>query len=364
MEYRFLGRSGLRVSALGFGGLTLGGKGFWGAHGSTSESDAEKIVGMAVDAGVTLFDTADNYSLGESERILGKALGKKRRDVVIATKVFQRMGEGPNDAGLSRGHIVESCENSLRRLGVDYIDLYQSHGPDALTPLDETLRAFDHLVQSGKVRYIGSCNHSGWQQMKALATSSEFGLTRHVSQQVMYSLMCRDAERELVPLGLDQGVGMLVFSPLAAGLLSGKYRRDAPLPEGTRVTELGLSDYAPYAELERLYQVVDVLDQLSAAHRATPAQIALAWVLKKPCVTSAIFGARNEAQLRDNLQAADIDLSPGDVAALDAASDTPAPYPYWHQRKYSAERNPTSPTYRPPMPGEQVGPPDGWSRAD
>jgi aryl-alcohol dehydrogenase-like predicted oxidoreductase len=300
---------------------------------------------------VNLFDTADVYSYGESEQILGQALGARRRDVLIATKVFQRTGKGPNDAGLSRRHIVESCEGSLRRLGTDTIDLYQSHGPDALTPMEETLRAFDDLVRAGKVRYIGSCNHSGWQGMKALAISDHLGLARTVSQQIMYSLLCRDAEHELVPLGLDQGVGILVFSPLAGGLLSGKYRRGAS-PEGTRVAERGIENYAPYAEKERLYRVVDVLDRLAAAHAATPAQISLAWLLKKPCVASALFGARDEAQLKDNLRAAEVNLSADEVAVLDKASETPPPYPYWHQRKYAAERNPAIIPTRIPGPGE------------
>lgn len=350
MERRFLGRSGLQVSSLSFGAMTFGGEGYFGTVGATGADEADRLVGLTLDAGVNLFDTADVYSFGKSEELLGQALGARRQDALIATKCAMRAGPGEDQIGLSRRHIVRSCEASLKRLGTDYIDLYQSHGHDARTPTEETLRAFDDLIRDGKVRYIGECNHSGWHAMKALAISERLNLNRYVSQQVMYSLMVRDAEYELVPLGLEQGLGMLVFSPLSAGLLSGKYRRGSAPSSGTRLTD---GRMPVYADLQRLYAIVDVLDAVAAEIEATVSQVALAWTLKRPGVSSVLFGARNDSQLVQNLRAADLRLSREQMARLDSASEVPAPYPYWHQRSFGAEINPPVP----PIPDE---PPPEW----
>jgi aryl-alcohol dehydrogenase-like predicted oxidoreductase len=337
MEMRCLGRSGLRVSALSFGTMTFGGEGFFSKMGQTQTDDARRLVGLCLDSGVNLFDTADVYSNGASESILGQALGSRREEALIATKVFARMGGGPNDAGLSRHHIIEGCEASLRRLGTDYIDLYQSHSFDAMTPLEETLSAFDSLIRAGKVRYIGCSNYSGWHLMKALAISERDGFERFVSQQIYYSLAARDAEHELVPLALDQGVGILVWSPLAFGLLSGKFRRGQPRPAGSRLSEM---DLMGLADEERAYSIVDVLDQVARSRGVSIAQAALNYLLRKPGVTSVIVGARNEQQLRDNLAAATWQLTDDEVHRLDEISATPVPYPYWHQQRFASERNP------------------------
>lgn len=338
MEMRFLGKSGLKVSVLSFGTMTFGGGDDFFEHiGGTQLDEAQRLVDICLDAGVNLFDTADVYSRGRSEEILGKALGKRRKDVIIATKAFGRMGEGPNDVGLSRHHLIRACEDSLRRLGTDYIDLYQVHSFDALTPLEETLRALDDLVRSGKVRYIGCSNYSAWHLMKALCVSEREGLERYVSQQVYYSLVARELEYELVPLGLDQGVGILVWSPLAFGFLSGKYRRGQQEPEGTRRSKVG--DVGTL-DLEKGYDIVEALDEVASAHGVTVAQAALNWLLRKPGVTSVIIGARNEQQLRDNLHTAEWELTPEEVRRLDEVSSVPPIYPYWHQQKYGSERIP------------------------
>jgi aryl-alcohol dehydrogenase-like predicted oxidoreductase len=339
MEMRFLGNSGLKVSALAFGTMTFGGKGHFRQVGSVQVDEARRHVDLCLDAGVNLFDTADVYSQGASEEILGQALGRRRDDVILATKAHGRMGDGPNDVGQSRYHLTRACEESLRRLGTDYIDLYQLHGFDALTPLEETLGALDDLVRSGKVRYIGCSNYSAWHLMKALCISERKGLERFVSQQVYYSLVARELEYELVPLSLDQGLGILVWSPLAAGFLSGKFRRGRPGPDGTRRSQRG--DPGTIDE-ERGYDIIEVLDDIAREHDATIAQVALNWVLRKPGVTSVVVGARTEEQLRDNLEAASWKMTEEEVWRLDEVSATPPIYPYWHQQRFNSERVPES----------------------
>lgn len=337
MELRLLGNSGLEVSVLSFGTMTLGGEGRFAAMGNVQVEEARTLVGICMDAGVNLFDTADIYSFGKSEEVLGAALGSRRKDIVLATKVFVRIEEGTNKTGLSRKHIIEACEASLRRLGTDYIDLYQAHNFDSLTPLEETLRAFDDLVRSGKVRYIGSSNYSGWHLMKALAISERERRTRYISQQINYSLAARDAEHELIPLGLDQRVGVMAWSPLQGGLLSGKVRRGQTKPAGTRLEKL---EVAGSPDEDRVFRTLDVLDKIAGQRGVSVSQVALNWVMRKPCVDTVIIGARNEQQLRDNLAAATWALTAEEVAELDAASAIPEPYPYWHQHKFAGERNP------------------------
>jgi aryl-alcohol dehydrogenase-like predicted oxidoreductase len=337
MEMRLLGRSGLRVPALGFGTMTFGGEGFFAPVGNTQVEEAHKLIEICIEAGVNLFDTADVYSAGASEAILGQALGERRKQVLIATKVFGRIGQGPNDAGLSRHHIIEACEASLRRLGTDYIDIYQAHSFDSLTPLEETLRAFDDLVRAGKVRYIGCSNYSGWHLMKALGISEREGLERFASQQIYYSLAGRDAEHELIPLSLDQGVGVLVWSPLAFGFLSGKYRRGEPRPEGTRLTGL---DPVELRDERKVFSILDVLGEIARARGVSVAQTAINWVLHRPAVSTVLIGARNEQQLRDNLAAATWHLSEEETRRLNEVSAVRPPYPYWHQGRFGAERNP------------------------
>ena len=343
MEQRFLGRSGLSVSSLSFGTMTFGGKGRHAAMGATGVKDASRLVDIAIESGVTLFDSADIYSEGFAEEVLGATLKGRRQNVQVATKAFSKMGPGPNDMGLSRLHLIEACEASLRRLGTDYIDLYQAHSMDSITPIEETLEAFDTLVRQGKVRYIGCSNFSAWHTMKAVGASERRGLARYISQQIQYSLLVRDAEYELIPMGLDQGVGVMAWSPLMFGLLSGKIRRDSPqLPEG-RLTALG----APIkVDWERLFRIVDAMVAVAAGRNVTPAQVALNWVRCKPGVDTVILGARNEEQLRDNLASATWELSAEEMARLDEASAVPAPYPYWHQQAWATARNPRVPARR------------------
>jgi len=336
MEYRQLGSSGLRISTLTLGTMTFGGKGWAEAVGNTDVEGAKRQIGMVLDAGVNLIDTADVYSEGRSEEILGAALAGRRDDVLVATKVRMPMGGGPNDAGLSRHHIVRSAEASLRRLHSDWIDLYQAHEWDGQTPLEETLAAFDALVTSGKVRYVGCSNHTGWQVMKALAVADRHDYSRYVSQQIYYSLQARDAEAELVPVSLDQGLGILVWSPLAAGLLSGKYRRNQPTPEGTR--RFAGWDEPPVHDEDRLYDTVDALVEIAEVHDVSAAQVALAWLLHRPAVTSVIIGARTDEQLADNLAAADLVLTDEERARLDEVSQEPLRYPHWHQRNTASDR--------------------------
>jgi aryl-alcohol dehydrogenase-like predicted oxidoreductase len=336
MEYRQLGRSGLRVSTITLGTMGFGGSGWAAAVGRIDVEGARRQISLARDAGVNLFDTADVYSGGTSEEILGQALGSDRHDVLVATKARGSMGDGPNDAGLSRHHIIRAAEASLRRLGTDYIDLYQAHEWDGQTPLEETLHAFDHLVQSGKVRYIGCSNYAAWQLTKALWTSERERLSRFASMQVYYSLQARDIEYELVPLAVDQGLGILVWSPIAGGLLSGKYRRGVDAPAGSR--HLGDWSEPPVHDEDKLYNTIEELVAIGADHGVSAAQVALAYTLAKPAVTSVIVGARTEEQLSDNLAAADLSLSADEMARLDAVSAQPLLYPYWHQANTSSDR--------------------------
>jgi aryl-alcohol dehydrogenase-like predicted oxidoreductase len=347
MEFRQLGGSGLKVPALCFGVATFGGGNeFFRAWGSTDVAEAKRLIDICLDAGVNLFDTADIYSKGLSEEILGEALAGRRDDVLISTKATFPMGDGPNDKGSSRYHLIRSCEASLRRLKTDHIDIYHMHGFDALTPIEETLRTLDDLVRSGKVRYIACSNFSGWHLMKSLAASEKYGWTRYVAHQVYYSLVGREYEWELMPLGLDQKVSALVWSPLGWGRLTGKIRRGQPLPAESRLHKT--ADAGPPVPEEYLYQVVDALDEVARETGKTIPQIALNWLLQRPTVASVIIGARNEAQLRQNLEAAAWNLTTEQVAKLDAASDTTPIYPYWHQRQF-AERNPL------PVPQSEKG---------
>jgi aryl-alcohol dehydrogenase-like predicted oxidoreductase len=336
MDYRQLGRSGLRVSSLTLGTMTFGGRGAMADVGSTDVAGARRQLDMCLDAGVNLVDTANVYSAGVSEEILGEALQGRRDRLLLATKARMPMGDGPNDAGLSRQHLIASCEASLRRLNVDHIDLFQVHEWDGHTPLEETLHALDTLVRDGKVRYIGASNYAGWQLMKALATADAHGYQRFVSQQIHYTLQAREAEYELVPLGLDQGVGILVWSPLAGGLLSGKFRRGEAGPAGTRA----LSEWnePPIRDREALHDIVDVLVQAGEAHGVSAAQVALAWLLGRPGVSSVVIGARTDEQLADNLAAADLELTADERARLDEVSAPPLLYPYWHQLKTASDR--------------------------
>ncbi|HVD19787.1 MAG TPA: aldo/keto reductase [Propionibacteriaceae bacterium] len=336
MEYRQLGRSGLRVSTITLGTMGFGGTGWASPVGQIDVEGARKQIGLARDAGVNLFDTADVYSSGLSEEILGQALGSDRDEVLIATKVRMSMGDGPNDMGLSRHHVIRGAEHSLRRLGTDYIDLYQVHEWDGQTPLEETLQALDHLVQTGKVRYIGCSNYAAWQLMKSLWISDREGLSRFVSQQVYYSLQARDIENELVPLAVDQGIGILIWSPIAGGLLSGKYRRGVDAPPGSR--HLSEWNEPPVYDEDKLYDTIEELVAIGADHGVSAAQVALAYTMGKPAVTSVIVGARTEDQLADNLAAADLTLSAEEMDRLDKVSAQPLPYPFWHHAKAANDR--------------------------
>ncbi len=336
MQYRQLGRSGLRISTLTLGTMTFGGKGAFAKTGSTDVAGARRQVDMCIDAGVNLFDTADVYSAGGSEEILGQALQGKRDKVLVTTKARFRMGDGPNDAGSSRQHLVEACEASLKRLGTDRIDLYQLHEWDGQTPLEETMEALDNLVRAGKVRYVGVSNFSGWHLMKAIGVAEFHRLVRPVSQQIHYTLQAREAEYELVPVSIDQGVGILVWSPIAGGLLSGKYRRGQAAPEGTR--HLANWGEPPVRDQEKLYDIVEVLVAIGEARGVPPVQVALAWLLGRPGVTSLVIGARTDEQLAANLAAADLGLSDAERARLDEVSVPPLLYPYWHQAKTAHDR--------------------------
>jgi aryl-alcohol dehydrogenase-like predicted oxidoreductase len=336
MEYRQLGRSGLRVSTITLGTMGFGGSGWAAAVGQIDVQGAKRQIDMARDAGVNLFDTADVYSNGASEVLLGQALGSNRQDVLVATKVRMPMGDGPNDAGLSRHHIIRAAEASLRRLSCDYIDLYQVHEWDGQTPLEETLAALDHLVSSGKVRYIGCSNYAAWQLTKALWISDREGLERFVSQQVYYSLQARDIEYEIVPVCVDQGLGILVWSPIAGGLLSGKYRRGVDAPAGSR--HLGDWSEPPVHNEDKLYDTIEELVAIGKAHDASAARVALAYTMAKPAVTSVIVGARTPEQLEDNLGAAELILSAEEMDRLDAVSAQPLLYPFWHQANNSGDR--------------------------
>ena len=337
MEYRLLGRSGLKVSTITMGTMTFGpNKG--GAVGSVELKDAKRQVDQCLAAGVNLFDTANVYSRGASEEILGAALGKKRKDVLIATKVRFGMGDGPNDRGLSRYHIINQCEASLKRMGTDWIDLYQVHQWDGMTPLEETMEALDTLVREGKVRYVGCSNFSGWHIMKALGVARADSRVPFVSQQIHYTLQAREAEYELVPVSLDQGLGILVWSPIAGGLLSGKFRRSAKKgPEGSRHFGRKWREPPIYDE-EKLFDIVDVLLAVGKKHGCSAARVALAWLLHQPGVTSVIAGGRTKEQFSDNLAAADLKLDKNDLAKLDAASRPDLVYPFWHQAWTAKDR--------------------------
>ena len=338
MEYRQLGHSGLKVPVLSFGTGTFGGgTEFFKAWGSSDVAEATRLVDVCLDAGVNLFDTADIYSRGMAEEILGKAIAGRRHDVLISSKATFRMGDGPNDVGSSRYHLLRACEDSLRRLGTDHIDIYHLHGFDALTPIEETLRTLDQLVQTGKVRYIACSNFSGWHLMKSLAISQKYGWTRYAAHQAYYSLIGREFEWELMPLGIDQGVGTIVWSPLGWGRLTGKIRRGRPLPENSRLHKT--ADFGPQVEDEYLYRVVDALDEVAKETGKRIPVIALNWLLQRPTVANIVIGARNEEQLRQNLGAVGWNLTPEQVAKLDQASDRAPIYPYWHQRQF-IERNP------------------------
>jgi len=327
------------VPVLAYGTGTFGGRGeLFRGLGSTEAQEARRLVDLCLEAGVNLFDTADAYSTGRSEEVLGEAIRGRRHDVLVATKAFFPMGTDPNQGGTSRHHLMAACEASLKRLGTDYIDLYQMHAFDALPPVEETLRALDDLARAGKVRYIGASNFSGWHLMKSLAVSDRYGWSRYVAHQVYYSLVGREYEWELMPLGHDQGVGALIWSPLGWGRLTGKIRRGQPLPESSRLHTT--AQYGPPVADDFLYQVVDALDAVAAETGKTVPQIALNWLTRRPTVSSVIFGARNEAQLRENLGAVGWSLTAEQIARLDAASDTTPAYPYWHQRQTAADRNP------------------------
>lgn len=338
MEYRRLGRSGLKVPVLTFGTATFGGANeFFRAWGATDVAEATRMIDICLEAGVNMFDTADGYSSGLSEEILGKVVAGRRDQVLLATKAFFPMGAGPNDVGTSRYHLIRACEASLRRLGTDYIDLYQLHAFDAITPIEESLSALDNLVRSGKVRYIGCSNFSGWHLMKSVSISQRYGWARHISHQAYYSLIGRDFEWELMPLAIEEGIGTLVWSPLGWGRLTGKIRRGQPLPETSRLPKT--SETGPPVSDDHLFKVVDALDEVVKETGKTVPQIALNWLLQRPTVSSVILGARNEEQLRQNLGAVGWNLSTEQIRKLDQASATTPAYPYWHQR-LTAQRNP------------------------
>lgn len=338
MDYRYLGGSGLKVPVLSFGTATFGGTtDFFRAWGGQEVDEAKRLVDVCLEAGITLFDSADVYSNGRSEEVLGKALAGRRDQVLISTKATFRSGKGPNDVGSSRHHLIRSVEAALRRLGTDWIDLFQLHGFDASTPVEETLRTLDDLVRAGKIRYIGCSNFSGWHLMKSLAISEKYGWARHVAHQAYYSLIGRSFEWELMPLALDQKVGTVVWSPLGWARLTGKLRRGQPKPATSRLN----SEIAqgPVVDDEYLFRVVDALDAVAAETGKTVPQVALNWLLRRPTVSTVIIGARNEEQLRQNLGAVGWSLTPAQVAVLDQASATPLTYPYFHQRGFT-ERNP------------------------
>lgn len=336
MNYRQLGTSGLRVSPLTLGTMTFGGQGNFANVGNTDLAGARRQIDMCLDAGVNLIDTADVYSTGRAEEIVGEAIASKRDDLLLSTKVRMTMGARPNMSGLSRHHVISGCEASLRRLRTDHIDIYHLHEWDGLTPLEETLEALRHLVDAGKVRYVAVSNFTGWQLMKALGIAERDHLPRFVCQQIYYSLQERSAEYELIPLGVDQGLGTLVWSPLAGGLLSGKYRRGQDGPAGSR--HLTDWDEPPVYDQDRLYDTVDVLVEVAESHGVSAAQVALAWLLRRPTVSSVVIGARTDEQLADNLRAAELALSDDEVGRLEEVSRPPLIYPYWHQLKTAAAR--------------------------
>jgi aryl-alcohol dehydrogenase-like predicted oxidoreductase len=340
MEYRLLGRSGLKVPVLSLGTGTFGGKGeFFGAWGASDVQEATRLVDICLDAGLTMFDSADGYSGGAAEEILGAAIKGRRDKVLISTKATFRSGDGPNDVGSSRHHLTEAVHAALKRLGTDYIDLFQLHAFDAMTPVEEALQTLDGFVKAGKIRYLGVSNFSGWHLMKSLAAADRLGLTRYVAHQAYYSLIGREYEWELMPLGLDQGVGAVVWSPLGWGRLTGKIRRGQPKPKDSRLNTQVVIDKGPPVDDEYLFKVVDALDAVAKETGKSVPQVALNWLLQRPTVANIIIGARNEQQLRDNLGAVGWNLTKEQVTRLDAASEVTKTYPYWHQAGFP-ERNP------------------------
>jgi aryl-alcohol dehydrogenase-like predicted oxidoreductase len=340
MRYSTFGRTGLYVSELCFGTMTFGGKtGIWEKIGNTEQQEADRLVAVALDAGINFFDTANVYSEGDSERILGRALGARRQDVVLASKVRGRAGPGPNEVGLSRAHIMASVDASLRRLGTDWLDLYQVHGYDALTPQDETLRALDDLVRAGKVRYVGCSNLAAWHVAKANGLAAAHDWCRYESLQAYYTIASRDLERELVPVLADQQMALMVWSPLAGGFLSGKYSREQDGPAGSRRTKFDF----PLLDRERAFDCIDAMRAIGVARGASVARVALAWLLAQKHVTTVIIGAKSEAQLRDNLDATALKLSDDELAVLDRVSALPLEYPGWMIARQAAGREPSIP---------------------
>jgi len=332
MEYRQLGASGLKVPVLSFGTATFGGgSDFFKAWGNTQTEEARRLINLCLDAGVNLFDTANTYSRGLSEEILGQALKGLRDKALISTKATFPMGEGVNESGSSRIHLIKQCEDSLKRLNTDYIDIYHMHGFDGNTPVEETLKTLDNLIQSGKVRYIACSNFSGWHLMKSLSVSEKYGWSKYIAHQAYYSLLNREYEWELMPLGLDQKVGAIVWSPLSSGRLSGKYRRNQPLPEHNRIQQGG--GQGPALNEERLYTIIDALDEISAETGKSVAQISLNWLLQRPTISNIVVGARTGEQLEENLGAVGWNLTADQVSKLDKASYADPVYPYWHQRQ-------------------------------
>ncbi|MBS7564245.1 aldo/keto reductase [Mucilaginibacter sp. Bleaf8] len=332
MEHRQLGASGLFVPVLSFGTATFGGGNeFFKAWGNTQLDEAKRLVNLCLDEGVNFFDTANVYSQGTSEEILGKALEGMRNQVIISTKATFPMGDGANDFGSSRSHLIQACEDSLRRLQTDHIDIYHMHGFDGNTPVEETLRALDDLITAGKIRYIACSNFSGWHLMKSLSASERYGWAKYVAHQAYYSLLDREFEWELMPLGIDQKVSTIVWSPLSSGRLSGKFRRDQPMPQDNRMAQGG--SHGPATNFERLYTIMDALDEVAEETGKSVAQVALNWLLQRPTVVNLVIGARNEEQLKQNLAAVGWNLTTEQVKKLDAASDADPIYPYWHQRQ-------------------------------
>jgi aryl-alcohol dehydrogenase-like predicted oxidoreductase len=327
MKMKFLGKTGVKVTELCLGAMTFGSSSRIPTLGGIGQKEVNRLVNMSLEAGINFFDTADIYSEGQSEEMLGKALGERRKNIILATKVYIRSGPGPNDIGLSRHHIIEGCNASLKRLGTDYIDLYYVHSFDFETSLDDTLRALDDLVRQGKVRYVGCSNFSGWQLMKALAISEKRGWERFSALQASYSLVVRELENELIPLCLDQGLGIMTYSPLAGGFLSGKYRRGQPRPQGARLSD-PQKNMVPLDEQKGL-DIVDALERIAKEHRATICQVALNYLLHKVGITSVIIGARTPEQLSENLKTTDLEMTPGEIADLDKISKPPSLYPYW-----------------------------------
>ncbi len=341
MEYRQLGRSGFKVPVLSLGTGTFGGGGeFFKAWGQTDVAEATRLVDICLEAGLNMFDSADVYSQGMAEEILGQAIKGRRDQVIISTKATFAFGEGPNEVGSSRYALIRAVDKALQRLGTDYIDLFQLHGFDAVTPIEEIVNTLDDLVRAGKIRYVGCSNYSGWHLMKALAYAEKFNLTRMVAHQAYYSLIGREYEWELMPLGLDQGVGCVVWSPLGWARLTGKIRRGQPMPEQSRLHKTAAN--GPQVDDEYLYKVVDALDEVAKETGKTVPQIAINWLLQRPTVANVIIGARNEEQLRQNLAAVGWNLTPEQVAKLDAASAVPKIYPYWHQAFFNRNPFPTS----------------------